>query len=154
MQMTKALRRVFLEARADLLHHLEIDAEQVIAAHARLAWHAGGDDANVGAVDRLVGIGADQCGVEAVDRGRLGKIERLALRDALGDVEQHDIAQFLEADEMGERATDLTRADQRNLVTLHVGKCPYSTADRNATAARVLARSGGAFKSQSCHRRQ
>ena len=51
MQMTKAFGRVFLDAGADLLHHLEVDAEQIVAAHARLARHAGGDDADVGAFD-------------------------------------------------------------------------------------------------------
>ena len=58
MQMTKAFGRVLLDAGADLLHHLEIDAEQIVAAHAGLARHAGGDDADVGAVDRRVGVGA------------------------------------------------------------------------------------------------
>ena len=79
--------RVFLDAGADLLHHLEIDAEQIVAAHAGLARHAGGDDADVGALDRVVGVGAGELGVETVDRRRLGDVERLALRDALGDVE-------------------------------------------------------------------
>ena len=50
------------------------------------------------------------------------EVERLALRDALGDVEQHDVAEFLESDEMSERAADLAGADQRNLMTRHVGK--------------------------------
>ena len=45
MQMTKAFGRVFPDALADLLHHLEIDAEQIVAAHAGLARHAGRDDA-------------------------------------------------------------------------------------------------------------
>ena len=57
--------------------------------------------------------------VEAVNRRRLRDIERLALRDALGDVEQDDVAQFLQADEMGERAADLTGADQGDLVACH-----------------------------------
>ena len=54
MQITKALGRVLLDALADRLHHLQVDAEQVVAAHARLARDAGGDDADVGAGD--VGI--------------------------------------------------------------------------------------------------
>ena len=61
-------------------------------------------------------------GVEAVDRRGLGEVERLALRDAFDDVEQDDVAEFLEADEMGERAADLAGADQCNLVTRHDGK--------------------------------
>ena len=69
---------------------------------------------------RLVGIGAGELGVEAVDRRGLREVERLALRHALGDVEHHDVAEFFQADQMGQRAADLTRADQRNLVARHV----------------------------------
>ena len=114
--------RVFLDAGADLLHHLEVDAEKIVAAHAGLARHAGGDDADAGAVDRVVGIGAGEMGVEAVDRRGLDEIERLALGNAFGDVEQHDVAELLEADEMGERAADLAGTDQCNLGTRHVGR--------------------------------
>ena len=119
MQMTKAFGRVFLDAGADLLHHLEVDAEQIVAAHAGLARHAGGDDAHRRALDRLVGIGAGEAGVEAFDRRGLGEVERLALRNALHDVEQDDVAQLLEADQMRQRAADLARADQCNLVSRH-----------------------------------
>ena len=70
----------------------------------------------------FVGIGAGELGVEAVDRRGLRDVERLALRDAFGDVEHHDVAELLEADEVGERAADLAGADQRNLVTRHGGK--------------------------------
>ena len=72
--------------------------EQIVAAHAGLARHAGGDDADLGAVDRLVGIGAGEIGVEAIDRRRLRDVERLALRHAFGDVEHHDVAELLQAD--------------------------------------------------------
>ena len=61
-------------------------------------------------------------GIEAVDRRGLDQIERLALGNAFGDVEQHDVAQLLETDEMGERAADLAGTDQRNLGTRHGGR--------------------------------
>ncbi len=96
MQMTKASGRVGLDAGADRLHHLEIDAEQVVAAHAGLARHAGGDDDHVGAGDRCVGARAGELGVEAFDRAGFGEIERLALRHAVDDVEQDDVAEFLQ----------------------------------------------------------
>ena len=118
----EGVRRVFLDAGADLPHHLEIDAEQIVAAHAGLARHAGGDDADVGALDGVVAVGAGELGVETIDRRGFGDVERLALRDAFHDVEHHDVAEFLEADEVGERAADLAGADQRNLVTRHGGK--------------------------------
>ena len=115
----EGVRRVFLDAGADLLHHLEVDAEQIVAAHAGLARHAGGDDAHRGAFDRLVGIGAGEAGVETLDRRRLDEIERLALRNALGDVEHDDIAELLQPDEKRQRAADLTRADQCDLASRH-----------------------------------
>ena len=110
---------IFLDAGADLLHHLEIDAQEIVAAHAGLARHAGGDDADLGVVERLIGIGAGEMRVEAVDRGGLRDIERFALRHALGDIEHHDIAQFLQADEVSQRSADLTGANQSNLVARH-----------------------------------
>jgi len=119
MQMMKAFGAIFLDAGADLLHDLEIDAEEIVAAHAGLARHAGGDDADRGAFQRLVGIGAGEAGVKTVDRRRLDEIERLALGHAFGDIEHDDVAQFLQPDEMREGAADLTRADQCNLVSCH-----------------------------------
>ena len=116
----EGLRRVLLEAGADLFHDLEIDAEQVVAAHARLARHAGGDDADVGALDAGIVVDAGQPGVEPIDRRRLRDIEPLALRNALGDIEQHHVAEVLEADHVGERAADHAGADERYLVACHV----------------------------------
>jgi hypothetical protein len=80
MQMTKALG-AYLDAGADLLHDLQVDAQKIVAAHAGLARHAGGDDADIGAFDGLIVVGTRQLGVEAVDRRGLGDVERLALRN-------------------------------------------------------------------------
>ena len=71
---------VFLDAGPDLLHHLEIDREEIVAAHARLARHAGGDDADLGVVERVIGIGAGEGSVEPIDRRGLRDVERFALR--------------------------------------------------------------------------
>ena len=122
MQMMKALGAYFLMPGADLLHHLEIDAEEIIAAHAGLARNAGGDDADTRALDRLVGIGAGHLEVVPVDRRRLHEVEALALWNALGDVEQHHVAKVLETDKVCQGAADLACADQCNLVTRHVGR--------------------------------
>ncbi len=43
----EGIRRVRLEAFADRLHDLEVDADEVIAAHAGLAGNASGDDAYI-----------------------------------------------------------------------------------------------------------
>ena len=84
---------------------------------------------HVGAVDGGIGVGALELRVEPVDRRGLGDVERLALGNALGDVEQDDVAEFLQADEVGERAADLAGADERDLVASHgvsLG-CPWVT---------------------------
>src|SRR5262245_20673302 len=52
----------------------------------------------------------------------LHEVERLALGDAFGDVEQDDVAELFEANKMGERAANLAGTDQCNLGTRHVGK--------------------------------
>ncbi len=113
--------RILLDAGADLLHDLQVDADEVVAAHAGLARHAGGDDANVGALDALVGgdAGAAEPGVVALDRRGLRKIERLALGGAFHHVAQDDIAELLEAGEERQRAADLSGADQRDLGACH-----------------------------------
>ena len=86
-----------MRPRADRLHDLEVDAEQVVAAHAGLARHAGGDDDDVGAGDGGIVARAGELGVEPFDRTGLGEIERLALGHAVDDVEQDDVAEFLSA---------------------------------------------------------
>ncbi len=117
-------RRVLPDAGADLLHHLEVDADEVVAAHAGLARHAGGDDADLGAFDVGVGVGAFEVAVEAFDGAGLGDVERLALRQAFHDVEEHDVAKLLEADQVGERAADHATADQGDLRTRHSSILP------------------------------
>ena len=59
----------------------------------------------------------------------LGDVQRLALRNALDDVEQDDVAEFLETDQVRERAPDLTSADQGNASTCHGGKDPWRKGD-------------------------
>ncbi len=125
-------RRIFLYAGADLLHHFQIDAEKVIAAHAGLAGHAGGDDANIGPFDRGVVVDASVFHIEPVDRGRLSNVESFALRNAFGDIEQHHIAQFLEADKVSQRAANHAGADEGDLVACHVGCFPF-VCDRAVT---------------------
>ena len=46
--------RVLLDALADRVDDLGVDADQVVTAHAGLARHAGGHDHDVGAGDVLV----------------------------------------------------------------------------------------------------
>ena len=67
--------------------------EQVVAAHARLARQAGGDDDDVRAGRVGVVVRAGDRHVVADDRRRLGQVERLALGQALDDVDQHDVGE-------------------------------------------------------------
>ena len=107
------------DAGAHLAHDLGIDREQVVAAHAGFSGHAGGDDHHVGARDGCVVLGAGKRCVEALDRAALGEVERLALGHAVHDVEEHDVAKILEGGEVGERAADIARADQRDPAACH-----------------------------------
>ena len=65
----------------------------------------------------------------------LRDVERLALRNAFGDVEHHDIAELLQADEMSQRAADLTGADEGDLVTRHREKLSRMRGCREARPA-------------------
>src|SRR5690606_8894190 len=94
------IRAVLLDARAYLLHDLEVDAEQVIAAHAGLPRHARGDDHHVGTRDVGIGTRALDRRIEALDRTRLHEIEPFAGRNAFRNVEQHDVAELLESDKV------------------------------------------------------
>ena len=77
----KGVRGMLLDSGADLFHHLQIDAQEIIAAHAGLSRNAGGDDANVGPGDRRVALGSGACklGVIAFDRRRLATDRALCL---------------------------------------------------------------------------
>ena len=115
----EGLGGVLGDAFAHGFHDLEVDAQKVIAAHAGFARHACGDDADIGACDVGIVVRALEFGIEPLGRAAFGDVECFALRRALGDVEQDDIPQFLERDEVGECATDLTGADQRDLGSGH-----------------------------------
>ena len=115
----KCVRGVFGNALANRFHDLQVDSQQVVAAHARLARHACGDNADIGAGNCSVIVRARKTGVEAIHGAGFGNIKRLALRDALGDVEQHHVAQFFQTRQMRERAADLTCADQRDFASGH-----------------------------------
>ncbi|MNN31467.1 hypothetical protein D3C81_1451560 [compost metagenome] len=112
---------VLLDALADGLHDLEVDADQVVAAHARLARHAGGDDADVGACDVGVVVGALQGHVLTEDGRGLGDVEGFALRRAFGDVEQDDVAQRFARSHVGQGSADHSGADKGDLRASHRG---------------------------------
>ena len=134
----EGVRRIRLDARADRIHDLEIDAEQIVAAHAGLARHAGGDDDDVRAGDFGVGTGARQFCVKPVDRRGFREIERLALRHPVDNVEQDDVAEFLQRGQMGQRSADLACADQRYLFARHELCRPCVSAASRAAGPRPV----------------
>ena len=119
MQMTNASLAWVLMPTRDRVHDLEIDAEQVVAAHAGLAGHAGGDDDDIGAGDRRIVARARKSRIDALDRGRFRQVQRLALRHSVDDVEENDVAQFLDRRQMRQRAADLTGPNQSYLLARH-----------------------------------
>ena len=118
MTMMKALG-VLLDAFADLGHDLGVNADEVVAAHPRLARDARRDDDDVGTSDDRIVVPAGEFRVETLDRRGLRDIEALALGNALDDVEEDDVAELLQPGEERERAADLTGADQRDLPACH-----------------------------------
>ena len=137
---------VGLDAFADGLHDLQVDAEQIVAAHARLAGDPGGDDDDVGARDVGIVVRAGDLGVKARDRANLRQVERLALRHAFDDVEQDDVAEFLLRGEQRQRPADIPGSDQCDLLASHgarhslPGK-PGNASQTGGTRAKVPCRS-------------
>ena len=117
--LVTSTRMAFFDARADLLDDraddLRVLEQEVVARHAGLAGQPGGDHDHVGVGRLVVAVGADDAGVVAVDRPRLREVERLALRDALHDVDQHDVAELLLHRVLRDRGADVARAHYGDL---------------------------------------
>jgi len=65
------------------------------------------------------------------DRGRLGEVETLALRQAFDDVDQDDIRKAGLGDALGGRGADIAGADDGDLVAGHAGRDSFQ--DRGGT---------------------
>src|SRR5207237_1505501 len=120
-----AARHDLLDHRADDLGVLE---QQVIARHAGLAREPGRDDDDVRARRLLVAVAAHQRRVVPVDGPGLGEVERLALRDTLDDVHQHDVTQLLLHRVLGDGGADVASAHHGDLGTRHSRSLHYSFA--------------------------
>src|SRR5262249_20718170 len=89
-----AIGRVLDDLANNIAHDLVVGVEQVVAAHARLAGNAGGDNDDVGVGGIGVVVGADDVRVTLLNRHGLKQVETLALRHAFDDVDQNDIGEF------------------------------------------------------------
>ncbi len=97
-------------------------SSKIVAAHARLARQAAGDDDDIrtGVIGGIVR--ALDVAVEVLQAGRLQHVERLALRHALDDVVQDDVAQFLFGQTLGRGGPDKTGSDNRDFHTFSLKK--------------------------------
>ncbi len=115
------IRRIFADAFADGFHDLEVDAQQIVTAHAGLAWHAGGHDADIRAFDGSVVAGAGETGILAENRRGLGNVQRLALGGAFIEVQQNHVAKLFARRNMGECSADHSRSDECDFLAGHKG---------------------------------
>ena len=111
--------RVGSNAFANGFHDLKVDAQKVITAHAGFARNTSGHDAHVGACDIRVIRGTLHIGIKAFGGTRFGNIQRLALGQTIRNVEQDNVAQFLDSSEVGKRAPDVACADKGNFSSGH-----------------------------------
>ena len=119
-------------------HDPGVLGEQVVAAHARLAGEAGGDDDDVGAGGVRVVVRAGDAGVVPDDGRGLGKVEALALRQPLDDVDEDDVGDARLRDALGGRRADVAGADDGDLVAGHDSKDSF----RASGCSRILGRAG------------
>src|SRR5215472_1916841 len=108
-----AVGRVGYDFGDDILHDFEIRVQQVIAAHARFAGDACGDhdDVRVGRIG--VVVGAQHEGVALFDRHGLKQVQALALGNALENIDEHNVRQFLGSDPMSSRRAHIAGACNR-----------------------------------------
>ncbi len=111
------VRRVLGRLRDAALDDLVVLHQQIVAAHAGLPREAGGlhDDVGVGGV--FVAVGADDFDVDALDGARLSHVEALALRDALGNVDENNVGEFLVGQEHCTGRAYVAGADDGDFLT-------------------------------------
>ena len=107
--------RVLHDLGRHRLHDAEVDVQQIVAAHPGLARRSRGHHAAVGALDNLHVCRAADVHVDAQHRGGLEHVERLALRQAVDDVEERDIAQPAQKTQVGTGGADIASANDGDL---------------------------------------
>lgn len=110
-----------LEVLGHAANDAQVDPQQIVARHARLARYARGHDGHVAARQVVPVGGSRDAHVVTQDRAVLLQVQGLALGDAqlVRDVEEIDVAQ-LESGRLGrELAANIARADQCDLFSMH-----------------------------------
>ncbi len=101
-----------------------------------LTGNARGDHHHVRACGRVVVVGSDQVRVEAHDGRALGEVECLALREALFDVDQDDVAQLFLNGPVSSGRAHVASSDDGDLVPSRHG-CSPGLCARSSTALGV-----------------
>ena len=94
---------------------------QLVAAHPGLARDPGRDDDDVRARGVGVVVRAGDPRVVSDDRSGLRKVETLALRQPVDDVDQDDVGEAGLGDALRGRRADIAGADDGDLVAGHAG---------------------------------
>ena len=95
---------------------LLVRRHEVVAAHARRAGRPAVIDDDVRAGRLLVAVRADDGRLVAEDGAHLVDVERLALRQSLLDVDEHDVRVVARREHLRARRADVARADDRDLL--------------------------------------
>jgi hypothetical protein len=95
------VRRVGGDFADDVGHDLVVGLQEVVAAHARLARDASGDDDDVGVGGVGIVVGADDVRVALLNGHGLEQVESFALGDAFDDIDEDDVGELLGGDPVG-----------------------------------------------------
>jgi hypothetical protein len=88
----------------------------VFRRSSRLARNSGGDDDDVGVGRVGVVVRAENSGVAFLDRHGLEQIKTFPLRDALYDVDEHDIGELFRCDPMSGGGANVSRTYYRYFI--------------------------------------
>ena len=108
------IRRILGRLLSDAAHDVHVDAQQVVAAHSRLARRSRCDDYDIRTRRCRIIVGASYGHVVANDWASFGKVECLALRQVLDDVDQDNVGNISLGQILGGRCADHAGPDHRD----------------------------------------
>ena len=83
----ESIRRMIANSFSNRFHYFQVNPQQIVAAHSRLAGDAGGDDAHICAGDIGIRLRARHIRVKPFGRARFCDIERFAIWNAFCNIE-------------------------------------------------------------------
>src|SRR5208337_5153571 len=115
-----AVRRVMDDLADDVAHDFEVGIQQIVAAHAGLAWNSGGNDDDVGVGGIGIVVGPENRRVALLDGHGLEQIKTFALGNAFDDVDEDDIGQFFRGNPMCGGSAYVSRTYDRYFIAHNV----------------------------------